>query len=166
MTVRVRPAAPADHEAAIAVWAASDTARRGAPSPPEVPQMLRERFALGDVWVLVADDDGVVVGVAQGAPAREDGGTGPVLPGRCHLSMVFVAPDRWGEGIGSVLVDAAVALAAGLGYDTVQLYTHEDNDRAQRLYAGKGFLRDGDVRADAWGDPVGRWARRLADPPL
>ena len=166
MTVRVRPAAPADHEAAIAVWAASDTARRGAPSPPEVPQMLRERFALDDVWVLVADDDGAVVGVAQGAPAREDGGAGPVLPGRCHLSMVFVAPDRWGEGIGSVLVDGAVALAAGLGYDTVQLYTHEDNGRAQRLYAGKGFARDGDVRADAWGDPVGRWAKSLGDPRL
>jgi ribosomal protein S18 acetylase RimI-like enzyme len=166
VSVHVRPAAPTDHEAAIAVWAASDTARRGAPSPPEVPQMLRERFARDDVWVLVADDAGVVVGVAQGAPAREDGGTGPVLPGRCHLSMVFVAPDRWGEGIGSVLVDAGMALAAGLGYDTVQLYTHEDNDRAQRLYAGKGFVRDGDVRADAWGDLVGRWARRLVDAPL
>ena len=79
---------------------------------------------------------------------------------------MFVAPDRWGEGIGSVLVDSAVATAAALGFDTVQLYTHEDNQRAQRLYAGKGFTRDGDVRADAWGEPVGRWARRLGDPPL
>jgi len=161
VTVTVRPAGPADHDAAIAVWAASDTARRGSPSPPEVPQMLRERFARDDVWVLVADDDGVVIGVAQGAPARDDGGTGPVVPGRCHLSMVFVAPERWGEGIGSLLVDSAVAVAAGLGHDTVQLYTHEDNHRAQRLYAGKGFVRDGDVRVDAWGEPVGRWARRL-----
>jgi len=114
VTVTVRPAGPADHDAAIAVWAASDTARRGSPSPPEVPQMLRERFARDDVWLLVADDDGVVIGVAQGAPARDDGGTGPVVPGRCHLSMVFVAPERWGEGIGSLLVDSAVAVAAGV----------------------------------------------------
>ncbi|HET9944077.1 MAG TPA: GNAT family N-acetyltransferase, partial [Actinomycetes bacterium] len=91
---------------------------------------------------------------------------GPLVPGRCHLSLVFVAPDRWGEGIGSVLVDSAVATAAALGFDTVQLYTHEDNQRAQRLYAGKGFVRDGDVRADAWGEPVGRWARRPGGPPL
>ena len=165
MTLSVRPAAPADHEAAIAVWAAADTARRGSPSPPEVPAMLRERFARDDVWVLVADDDGAVIGVAQGAPARQDGGAGPVVPGRCHLSMVFVRPDRWGEGIGSRLVDSAVAVAAGLGYDTVQLYTHEDNHRAQRLYVNRGFDRDGDVRDDAWGEPVGRWARRLGGSP-
>ena len=165
MTVTVRPARPADHEAAIAVWAVADTARRGSPSPPEVPEMLRERFRGDDIWVLVADDDGDVVGVAQGGPAREDGGTGPAVPGRCHLSMVFVLPDRWGRGIGSRLVESAVAVAAGLGYDTVQLYTHEDNQRAQRLYASKGFERDGDVRPDAWGEPVGRWARRLGDTP-
>ena len=166
MTVSVRRAGPPDHEAAIAVWAASDTARRGSPSPPEVPQMLRERFAKDDVWVLVAEDGDRVVGVAQAGPAREDGGTGPTIPGRCHLSMVFVLPQHWGEGIGSRLVDAAVETAQGLGYDTVQLYTHEDNLRAQRLYAGKGFERDGDVRADAWGEPVGRWARRLGGLPI
>ena len=166
MTVAVRPALPADHEAAIAVWAIADTARRGSPSPPEVPEMLRERFARDDVWVLVAEEDGVVVGVAQGGQAREDDGAGAVVPGRCHLSMVFVAPDRWGEGIGSLLVDAALATADGLGYTTVQLYTHEDNHRAQRLYAGRGFERDGDVRPDAWGEPVGRWARRLGGSPI
>jgi ribosomal protein S18 acetylase RimI-like enzyme len=131
-----------------------------------VPETLRERFARDDVWVLVADDGGSVVGVAQGWPAREDDGAGAVVPGRCHLSMVFVRPDRWGEGIGSRLVDSAVAVAAGLGYTTVQLYTHEDNLRAQRLYAGKGFERDGDVRPDAWGEPVGRWARRLGGLPI
>ena len=167
MTVSVRPAGPSDHEAAIDVWAVSDTARRGSPSPPEVPQMLRERFAKDDVWVLVAEDDGgAMVGLAQGGPAREDGGTGPAIPGRCHLSMVFVLPERWGEGIGSLLVDEAVGTARALGYDTVQLYTHEDNRRAQRLYTGKGFVRDGDVRADAWGEPVGRWARRLGGPAI
>jgi ribosomal protein S18 acetylase RimI-like enzyme len=161
VTVRVRPAAPADHEAAIAVWAAADTARRGAPSPPEVPQMLRERFARDDVWVLVADDDGTVVGVTQGWPAREEDGAGPAIEGRCHLSMVFVSPWRWGEGIGGLLVDAALRHAAALGYDHVQLYTHEDNARAQGLYAGRGFRRDGDVKDDAWGNAVGRWARAL-----
>ena len=60
----------------------------------------------------------------------------------------------------------AVGTARALGYDTVQLYTHEDNRRAQRLYTGKGFVRDGDVRADAWGEPVGRWARRLGGPAI
>ena len=161
MTIVIRPAEPDDHEAAIAVWQAADEARRDGPAPAEVPDLLRERFSQEDVWVLVAADGGTVVGVTQGWPAREDDGTGPPIPGRCHLSMVFVSPRRWGEGIGGRLVDEALDHARSLGYDRVQLFTHEDNTRAQRLYSGHGFRHDGVVRDDAWGDPVGRWSRAL-----
>lgn len=161
MTVRIRPAVAGDHEAAIEVWAVADTARRGFPAPDEVPDMLRDRFRRDDVWVLVADDGGTVVGVAQGWPAREEDGVGPEIPGRCHLSMVFVLPQRWGEGIGGLLLDAALDLARSLGYDHVQLFTHEDNERSQRLYTSRGFGHDGYVIDDAWGDPVGRWSRPL-----
>ena len=161
MTVVVRPATADDHEPAIAVWAAAEAARCGGPAPEEVPAALRERFRRPDVWLLVAVDDGQVVGVTQGWPAREDDGAGPVITGRCHLSLVFVAPDRWREGIGSRLVDGALEHARSLGFDHVQLYTHEDNARAQRLYQGRGFARDGVVRDDAWGDRIGRWSRAL-----
>jgi ribosomal protein S18 acetylase RimI-like enzyme len=164
VSVEVRLARADEQEAAIAVWVASDTARRGAPAPTEVPDALRRRFARDDVWLLVAVDGGEVVGVAQGWPAREDDGAGPVVPGRCHLSMVFVAPARWGEGIGGQLVDAALAQARARGHDTLQLYTHEDNPRAQALYAGRGFRHDGVLRPDAWGEVVGRWSRPLAQP--
>ena len=132
MTVVIRAARPDDHEAAIAVWQAADEARRGAPAPAEVPEVLRARFAQDDVFVVVADDGGTVVGVTQGMRAREDAGAGPPIPGRCHLSMVFVSPPRWGEGLGGRLVDAALEHARSLGYDRVQLFTHEDNTRAQR----------------------------------
>jgi ribosomal protein S18 acetylase RimI-like enzyme len=161
VTVVIRPAGPDDHEAAIAVWQASDEARRGGPYPAEVPDQLRQRFARDDIWVLVADDDGTTVGVTQGAPAREDDGAGPPIAGRCHLSLVCVSPRRWGEGIGGRLVDAALDHARSLGYDWVQLFTHEGNARAQRLYAGRGFRRDGVVRDDAWGESIGRWSRAL-----
>jgi RimJ/RimL family protein N-acetyltransferase len=161
VTVVIRVAGPDDHEPAIRVWEAADEARRGQAPPPEVPDLLRERFTQTDVWLLVADDEGSVVGVTQGWPAREDDGAGPPIAGRCHLSMVFVAPQRWGEGIGGRLVDAALDHARSIGYDRVQLFTHEDNTRAQRLYASRGFVHDGVVRDDAWGDAVGRWSRAL-----
>jgi GNAT superfamily N-acetyltransferase len=161
MTVAVRAAGPDDREAAIAVWAASDAARRQAPPPPGVADKLRDRFARADVWLLVADDEGTVVGVTQGWPAREDDGFGPEVPGRCHLSLVFVAPDRWGEGIGGRLVDAALDQARSLGYEQIQLYTHETNLRAQGLYASRGFRHDGQVKDDDLGERIGRWSRDL-----
>ena len=161
MTVLVRPATRDDHEPAITVWVASEAARRGGPAPAEVPDGLRDRFRRPDVWLLVADDGGEVVGVTQGWPARDDDGAGPVIAGRCHLSLVFVAPGRWGEGIGGRLLDSALDHARALGNDRVQLYTHEDNTRAHRLYTGRGFVRDGVTRDDAWGDRIGRWSRAL-----
>ena len=63
-----------------------------------------------DVWVLVADDDGTVVGVAQGWPAREDGGTGPGrCPGgaTCRWSSSRAGPLGRGHRR-AVLVDSAV----------------------------------------------------------
>jgi GNAT superfamily N-acetyltransferase len=161
MTVVVRAADSVDHEAAIAVWAASDAARRQGPPAPGVADKLRDRFTQADVWLLVADDDGVVVGVTQGGPAREDEGTGPVIPGRCHLSLVFVAPDRWGEGIGGRLVDAALDQARSTGYSRMQLYTHESNRRAQALYTSRGFRHDGLVKDDDFGERIGRWSRAI-----
>jgi len=164
VTVEVRIARIDEHEAAIAVWAAADTARRHEPPPAEVPDTLRQRFARDDVWLLVAVDDGQVVGVTQGWPAREDDGAGAAVPGRSHLSLVFVDPRRWGEGIGGLLVDAALEHARELGHDTVQLFTHQDNDRARALYTSRGFTHDGVVQSDAWGNLLGRWSRAL-DPP-
>jgi GNAT superfamily N-acetyltransferase len=57
-----------------------------------------------------------------------------VLPGLAHLSLVFVEPARWGRGIGGRLVDAVLAEARRRAYDRIQLWTHEDNARAQGLW--------------------------------
>jgi hypothetical protein len=44
VTVVIRVAGPDDHEPAIRVWEAADEARRGQAPPPEVPDLLPERF--------------------------------------------------------------------------------------------------------------------------
>jgi GNAT superfamily N-acetyltransferase len=161
VTVVVRPGLPTDHERAIEVWAAADSARRGGPAPADVPDTLRERFRAEGTWLLVADDDGTVVGITQGMPAREDDGAGDVIPGRCHLSLVFVLPERWGQGIGTALVEAALVEARARGYDRLQLWTNEDNVRAQALYRRHGLAPSGRVMTDRFGEQSGHWVRDL-----
>ena len=158
----IRTGTPADHEAVVDVWRAAATARRGGTvAPPEHEQRVRSRFTLPGVWLVVADDDGEVVGMTSGMPAREDDGEGDDIPGLCHLSLVFVLPPWWGRGVGGLLVDAALAEARARDYLRMQLWTHEDNVRAQRLYAGRGFGRDGRTMDDDRGDPIGLWVRDL-----
>lgn len=161
-TVRVREGTPPDHEAAVEVWrTANEARRRGAPAPAEHERRVRDRFGLPAVWLLVADDDGEVVGVTSGMAARDDDGAGAVIAGRCHLSLVFVRPDRWGRGIGGDLVDGALEEARRRGYQRIQLWTHEDNERAQRLYTRRGFARTGRTKDDDTGERIGLWERDL-----
>ena len=156
MTVQVRTGVPA----ALAVWRRAHEARTGAVVTPEVVAILQDRMGLSDAWLVVAEDDSVV-GMASGLSGRADDGTGPVVPGLCHLGMVFVEPLRWGEGIGHALVAAAVDQAAGLGYRRVQLWTHESNERAQRLYRAHGFAPSGRTMTDDHGELIGHWIRDL-----
>ena len=123
---------------------------------------VRARFDIAGTWLLVAHEDGDLVGITSGMPARADDGAGDVVPGLCHLSLVFVAPDRWGHGIGGRLVDAALDKARSLLYECIQLWTHEDNHRSQALYTGRGFRRQGRTKDDDdRGEPIGLWVRDL-----
>ena len=160
MTVQVRTAGSADVPAALAVWQRAHEARTGATVAPEVVVIVQDRMTLPDAWLVVAEDD-VVVGMASGLAGRADDGAGPIVPGLCHLGMVFVEPRRWSEGIGHTLVAAAVDRAAGLGYLRVQLWTHESNERAQRLYRSHGFVPSGRTTTDDHGELIGHWIRDL-----
>jgi ribosomal protein S18 acetylase RimI-like enzyme len=153
MTTIVRPGLPADGQAAVAVWQLANTARRGGtPVPAEHEERVRSYLGKPDSFLSVADDDGRVVGMALGMQALEDDGAGPPIPGLCHISMVFVHPDAWGQGIGKMLMRHLLAQAADRGYATYQLWTHADNERAQRLYEGLGFCRSGREKDDDLGE--------------
>lgn len=158
----VRPGTEADFEVAVAVWQESDTARRGRPAAPEVEEIVRSRLGQPGTWLTVAERDGQLVGVTFAQPARADDGAGEEIPGLCHLSMVFVLPAHWGHGVGAALLDATLAEATRRGYLSIQLWTHEDNERSQRLYTRRGFAREGRTKiADADGGLIGIWSRAL-----
>ena len=111
---------------------------------------LRAKLAQpGSFWV-VAEDGGEVTGTAVCVPALERDGAGPgLVPGLCHLTMVGVAPERWGQGIGGALVDALLAGAAARGFTAAQLWADPANPRAVRLYTGRGFAATGRGDGDA-----------------
>ena len=143
--VVVRPGGGPDLDPAVAVWQASNTARRGGlPVPAEHEARVRGHAGKPDAFLLVADD-----------------GAGPPVPGLCHVSTVFVAPNRWGEGIGGRIVDAVLAEARARGYERAQLWTHADNARAQRLYEGRDFQRSGREKDDDLGERIVHYQRAL-----
>jgi GNAT superfamily N-acetyltransferase len=111
--------------------------------------------------LLVADDDGRIVGMAVGEQALSNDGTGPPIEGLCHVSMVFVAPERWGEGLGGRLVDALLEEVSGRGYDRAQLWTQNDNARARRLYEHRGFRPSGREK-DELGERIVHFERALS----
>ncbi|MCI0398542.1 MAG: GNAT family N-acetyltransferase [Chloroflexi bacterium] len=99
----------------------------------------------------VAEVDGRVVGMIiliQKKPQR--------LAHIAGLGMM-VAPDYWGQGIGSRLMEAAVDLADNwLNLKRIELDVNTDNPAGVRLYEKFGFVIEGRKRFQAYGD--GRWA--------
>jgi ribosomal protein S18 acetylase RimI-like enzyme len=152
--VTIRRGTEADHEAAIAVYLAANELRRGAETPQSHVERVRVSMQRPGAFLFIADDGGVCTGMTLAMQSRSDHGAGPPIPGVCHLGMVFVAPDRWGEGIGHALLGAVLAEAAARDYHLVQLWTHANNTRAQRLYEHRGFTRTGDEHDNDLGELI------------
>lgn len=147
--VVIRPGNSSDIEPAISVWRAANAERRnGRPVSPEHEKRVQGFLQKPDTFLVVAEADGKVVGMAVGMQGRTQDGAGPPIEGLCHVSMIFVAPQYWGTGIGGKLVDATLDEARSREYGRVQLWTQNDNPRAQRLYEGRGFTHTGRQKRD------------------
>jgi GNAT superfamily N-acetyltransferase len=148
----------ADVEAAVSVYERSSLARHEGVWPERAARVEHVRAHLRDPasWFLLAHDGRVVVGMASAEALRSQDGAGPVIPGGCFLSYLFVVPGRWGEGIGGVILDAVLAEAKRRRHSRIHLWTHEDNERSHRLYRSRGFSPTG--RTVEGG---GEWARDL-----
>ena len=75
-----------------------------------------------------------------------------------RLARVAVEPGSRGRGHGRALVAAALERARALGFDSVELNVHRDNERAVRLYASLGFQELGEAQPRP---EVKRMSRRL-----
>ncbi|HEY0378356.1 MAG TPA: GNAT family N-acetyltransferase [Pyrinomonadaceae bacterium] len=92
-----------------------------------------------DKAVLVADDNGDVVGYAY---AAIEGYDYMALRGPAGvLHDIIVEPEQRGRGVGRLLLDAVLAFFRSRGVPRVVLSTAERNEAAQRLFASMGFRR-------------------------
>ena len=95
--------------------------------------MYRDELSMaGTRHYLVAENGEGIVGWA-GLIAYED---------EAHVSTVGVVPDRQGEGVGAMLLDALLA-EADRRSPVVLLEVRADNDRAIELYRRRGFVEIG-----------------------
>jgi GNAT superfamily N-acetyltransferase len=128
--VRVRDAI-AEDAAAIA----SLLTELGYPaSNSEIPVRL-SAVAAAPGQVLVADEAGVVIGVASVTRLTLLHRAGPVA----LLSALVVQASRRGEGVGHALIEMAERQAAAWGCETLELTSHDDRHRTHRFYTGLGF---------------------------
>jgi len=154
----VRPLAAADVDAVarlhVAVW---QTAYRGLLPDTFLDAISVERRAV--MWcqlverqaqpALVAEQDGRIVGFVLGGPSRDD----DIQPGvTAEIMAIYVAPDRWGAGIGAHLMQEALTVLRDQGFREATLWVLRDNVRARRFYELAGFQTDGVEKMDAAGD--------------
>jgi GNAT superfamily N-acetyltransferase len=150
-SVRVREAIPDDTEAIVAVTAAGwRTAYRHIVAPERLADLPVARWRhevhvgllrpVDDAFSYVAEIDGEFAGYCFiAAPSRE-----PDLgPDVAELVAIYVEPERWGQGVGSALMRAAMGRLSELPYDEVILWTFKENAPAIAFYENHGWSRDG-----------------------
>lgn len=119
---------------------------------------------------LVAEEDGVITGLATFGPYRNNQDRGDLDPRYGEIIAIYVDPDRWGTGTGRTLLTAAREGLAGRGWTEYRLWVLAENARARRFYERAGLSPDGEeslyrVPLSGGRDPVGlaevRYTARL-----
>jgi GNAT superfamily N-acetyltransferase len=158
VAIRVRLGDTADGDAAVSVYERSNLARRQGVWRERAARVEEVRALLSQsgTWFLLAEEGSRVVGMAAAQPLRGDDPADPPIPGGLFVNLLFVLPERWGEGIGGAILDAVLAEAKKRDCTRIHLWTHEDNERSHRLYRGRGFSPTGRIH-----DEEGEWMREL-----
>lgn len=149
LSVHVRPAEAADAPAMGRLGALLVTEhheidpKRFLAPRPDMPQayghFLDSQRERPDKIVLVAERDGAVVGYAY---AGAEGNDYMVLRGPAgEIYDLVVDPAHRRQGIGSVLLEAALAALARLGAPRAVLFTADKNYGAQQMFDRAGFRR-------------------------
>jgi len=132
----VRPAEPDDAPSvALLLYDFNREFDEPVPEPGELARRLRGLMEGGEITVLLAAGEGMVIMRLLPSLLTES------LD--CYLEEVYVVPTRRRRGIGTALVEAALSHARDRGAGYAYLGTGEDDTGAQALYETLGFSRRG-----------------------
>jgi GNAT superfamily N-acetyltransferase len=97
--------------------------------------------------MLVAIEDGRIVGWATYGPGRDDG-----TAHLGELAGLYAHPSAWSTGVGHTLIAGVAEGLREAGFDAAYQRVLHGNDRASRFYERHGWLADGmEKTADAGG---------------
>lgn len=119
------------------------------------PEDRMARYTFGDTRqgapaTLLADEGGSIVGFATTGPSRDAD-----AEGSGELLALYVEPDRWGTGVGRLLMGGARAALVEGGFREAVLWVLAGNERAARFYRTDGWRPDGRRREEVvWGVSV------------
>lgn len=91
----------------------------------------------------VAVENGSICGFATVGPSRDDDSARAG-----ELYAIYLHPDRWGRGVGLLLIRDARSRLVDHGRTEALLWVLAGNDRAERFYRLDGWLPDGRQRRD------------------
>jgi ribosomal protein S18 acetylase RimI-like enzyme len=135
--LEVRLGHASDVDGAAQVWARATSKRDGkreiAPLAAAKDVLLDSLQTKGSIFV-VAADRGEVLGFATAEPAASSR--------VAEVRYVGVDPDRWGCGIGRMVLARMADELASAGFRSAQLLVYADNVPARRLYEGMGWEWD------------------------
>src|SRR5258707_15601985 len=102
MAIMIRLGTSVDIDVAASVYERSNLVFHRGDWPTRIEAIVRVKAHLREPasWFLLAFDGPALVGMISAQPLRANDGAGAVISGGCFLSYLYVAPDRWGAGIG------------------------------------------------------------------
>jgi GNAT superfamily N-acetyltransferase len=128
----LRPATPADSPRLAEL-----TTQLGYPTnPEEAGERLRDLASRPENAVLVAEEDGEVLGWIHVAALRS-----LEMEPCAMIQGLVVDESRRGGGIGAALVEAAAEWAAGHGFRTLRVRSNSVRERTHAFYERLGFAR-------------------------
>ena len=97
-----------------------------------------------DSDVLLAEIDSTTAGFCSVGKSRDEDADET----RAHLYALYVQPQYMNQGLGSALIGAGVECLKRRGFRTATLWVLESNEPARRFYERKGWVLDGQTKAE------------------
>ena len=110
-------------------------------------QEIAQRASAEDRAILVAEEDGEVVGFGTCGPSEDE----PFDPSVGEVYSIYVDPEHWDHGHGRALFDAVTAILQKAGFKEATLWVLGTNARARRFYEIAGWRADGATKTDQRG---------------
>jgi GNAT superfamily N-acetyltransferase len=104
-----------------------------AAEPPALAERMRQLLDGGDTLVVLAGDGPDGLAVLRFRAAIWSAGL------ESYLAELYVVPARRGQGLGRLLMEAAIREAGDRGADTMDIGVDEPDLAARRLYESLGF---------------------------